>query len=182
MSERQPIDTTYLPLHGYDQEGRPFNVGDKVDEKLGKAFNPSDFNTYPQTGIPSIGRSADEQLYLLTGNGVALEDVGKINTVVRRTEVTKQEVQSRNEEIDTQRAELQSKTGLKRKLANGALKRLDIEQAFLDKYDAKLPSSERIADTGDFMRNKYGDVLRDEAITLAERDGVTIKQGNDEQI
>lgn len=179
MSERQPIDVTHLPFHGYDQEGRPFNVGDKVDEKLGKAFDPSDFSTYPQTGISSIGRSADEQLYRLTGGGVALEDVGQINTVVRRTEVTKQEVQMRNEEIDAQRAELQSKTGLKRKLANGALKRLDVEQVFLNKYDSKLPSSEMISDMGNFMRMKYGDVLHDEAITLAERDGVAINQGND---
>ena len=181
MSERQPIDTTHLPLYGYDQEGRPFNVGVKIDEKLGNEFDPLDFSTYPQTGIPSIGRSADEQLYRLTGGGVAQEDVGSVNTVVRRTEVTKQEVLARSEEIDAERAELQLKTGLRRKLANGALKRLDIEQAFLNKYDSKLPSSEMIADMGDFMRNKYGDVLRDEAIALAERDGVTIKQDSDKQ-
>lgn len=181
MSERQPIDTTYLPLVGYDQQGRPFNVGVKIDEKLGKAFNPNDSSTYPQTGIPSIGRSADEQLYMLTGNGVAKEDVGEINTVVRRTEVTQQEVQARNTEIDAKRAELEAKTGLKRKLANGALKRLDIEQAFLNKYASKLPSDEMITDVGHFIGKKYGDVLRDEAITLAESDGVAIKRSDDEQ-
>jgi len=180
MGERQPIDTTYTPLYGYDQEGRPFNVGSKVDKKLGKSFDPNDFSTYPQTGIPSIGISADKQLYELTGNGVSLEDIGEINTRVRRTEVTKQEVQVRNSEIDKEQAELESKTGLKRKLANSALRRLDEEQAFLNKYAAKLPSDEMISDMGDFMRKKYGDVLRDEAITLARRDGVSIKQNDSE--